>query len=639
MTNSNNGTTRSSVAQILAERAELDEKIRRDHTQTVSIFFCDIKGYTSYTETHGDLAGLALAQKVTDIAFPALKEFDGNLVKTIGDAIMAYFVDPGQAVRFAAALQQRIKNSNANKPPIDQIHIRIGLNLGEVIIDSGDLFGDAVNIAARIEPQARPDGILISPSLHEAIKDAGDITSRYAKTVTMKGKDEPMALYQVVWDASRYDDYSEDDAAISKPVTTAGEGKDSTVGRGHSFSWKLAASVFAVIVALVVLKVYNFTPEENSPTSDPYISGYSALLNGSTSLAAELFSKLPKNDPRYLEAQAAISLQEKDLSKAELLINDAMKSAGDRVYVHVLQGDLLLKKSLQENAFNAFKKGALLDKGLDWQRAQAYNNMGRILANQNKTEEALVDYSEAARLAPDNGDILTNYGVLLERVGKSDEALKQFQRAVKVNPNDSLALRKLALSEKQAKAKMDQERQKIINTLVDELVAKYKSGAIPSVPGNSQETEQISPSIWVMSFIEKGDLPKREGENEVFSDLLGQQMQESSTINLVERDILESLLTELKLGSSELANRDTSLKLGRLIAANLILSGNIFRRDGILLVNVKIIETETSRILAAVSAEVIEEEGLLRSTDKIAQQILSKLSGIYPQLSLETQSS
>ncbi|MFC1523450.1 adenylate/guanylate cyclase domain-containing protein [Thermodesulfobacteriota bacterium] len=623
-------TQGSSVSRLLAERAKLDEKIRQDHTRDVTIFFCDIKGYTSYTETHGDLAGRALAQRVNDIAFPALEKHGGRLVKTIGDAIMASFEEPVDAVRFAIDLQRQLKEDNKNHQKVEQVQLRIGINLGEAIVDEGDLYGDAVNIAARIEPHAIPGGILISPSLYDQVRDLEDIVAVYAKKVAMKGKAESMDLYQVAWDGDRLDDYQEATAA------PAGATEALLAQPAGNNLFKGAVLVFILFLIGFAVKVTLFdkdTGSINGMISDAYQSGYSLLRSGAIDLAGAAFNKLDSNDPRYAEAKTAIAMWQKDYPAAEKYLSQAIAKADDRVFVHVLDGDLKLHNGQQENALVSYRKATVVDKGLDWHRALAYNGQGRILTAMDRKEDALASYVKAARLAPGEADILTNQGVLLETLGRSDEAMKSYQQALKANPEDLLARKKLALAEQREKAKLNREKQDQINKLVDELAARFKSGEATAPTGDVQGGSITYPvTIWVMNFDEKGDLPLREGENEVFVSLLGQELQESGEVEQVERDILDSLLTELKLGSSQLADKSTSLQLGRLLSAKLIITGKIYRRGAASLVSFKVIETETSRIRASASIEVTGTDGLLMSVPKVSEAILSKLSNTYPNI-------
>ena len=144
--------------------------------------------------------------------------------------------------------------------------------------------------------------------------------------------------------------------------------------------------------------------------------------------------------------------------------------------------------------------------------------------------------------------------------------------------------------------------------------------------GNQGLTEKLTLPIsaWFVGFIEKGDIPKREGENDVFTDLVTQKLMDAGTIELVERALLDSLLAELKLGSSELADKNTSLRLGRLLAAK-ILNGSIYRKAGKTMITLKVIETETSRVRVASTIAIPQGDDLFSTANKVADEITQKI--------------
>jgi hypothetical protein len=97
----------------------------------------------------------------------AIEEYDGSVIKTIRDSVMAQFEDPLHAVRAAIAMQQRLLEHNRNLPPNERIQIRIGINSGFGFRRSNDLFGDSVNVAARITKRCGPAQILVSHSVFQ----------------------------------------------------------------------------------------------------------------------------------------------------------------------------------------------------------------------------------------------------------------------------------------------------------------------------------------------------------------------------------------------------------------------------------------------------------------------------------------
>lgn len=189
---------RRNVEELLRRRDELDQQIRAQYQQHVAVIFTDIKGSTQYFERYGDLAGRAMVQRHNDLLFPLIADCDGKVVKTIGDAIMAFFDGAPSAVEAAQRMQRALAKKNAEWPERERIFIRIGVHAGEALVDSQDVYGDTVNTAARIEAQAGPEEILISDVvLNELGSTPPPIRRRGA--VRLKGKAQETPLFEVLW--------------------------------------------------------------------------------------------------------------------------------------------------------------------------------------------------------------------------------------------------------------------------------------------------------------------------------------------------------------------------------------------------------------------------------------------------------
>src|SRR5712672_2869775 len=102
---------------------------------------------------------------------PKIREHRGRIVKTTGDGVLAEFPSVVDAVRCAVELQRAMVDRNADTDEDKRISFRIGVNLGDVIIDGGDIYGDGVNIAARLEALAEPGGICISRVVRDQTRD------------------------------------------------------------------------------------------------------------------------------------------------------------------------------------------------------------------------------------------------------------------------------------------------------------------------------------------------------------------------------------------------------------------------------------------------------------------------------------
>jgi class 3 adenylate cyclase/CHAT domain-containing protein/tetratricopeptide (TPR) repeat protein len=205
------------IEEFLRERERIDSILQKEFQRETTILFTDICGYTEFTEKRGDLSSRVMLQKHNDIVLPMVAKYDGSVVKTIGDAVMATFPSPLAAVKAASDIQRGLLQHNINAGTGDKIHVKIGINTGAALMDGGDVFGDAVNVAARIQSKAGEDQILVSKRVYDEVCGSDDVLCRIHEKVQVKGKTEPIQLYRVVWK-------DEDMVPETEPKVRAGAG-------------------------------------------------------------------------------------------------------------------------------------------------------------------------------------------------------------------------------------------------------------------------------------------------------------------------------------------------------------------------------------------------------------------------------
>jgi len=148
------------------------ERVER---RLAAIFAGDVAGYSRLMgqDETGTLARLrALRRELID---PEIAEHKGRIVKTTGDGLLVEFASVVDAVTCALATQRGISERNTGIPADQRIEFRIGINLGDVIVEEGDIYGDGVNIAARLEALAEPGGICVSRVVHDQVRDKLDV--------------------------------------------------------------------------------------------------------------------------------------------------------------------------------------------------------------------------------------------------------------------------------------------------------------------------------------------------------------------------------------------------------------------------------------------------------------------------------
>ena len=165
---------------------------------TVTLFFSDIRGFTEYTDAHGDAAAFRMLQFHNTMVQEQIALYGGHIVKTLGDSYMVSFNAARNAMACGIGIQKSLALYN-DKESGAKIHIGIGINMGEPILDADDFFGGSVNLAARICAAAGPGEILVSEGVRHVVgkMEGTDYIDR--GHFDLKGFQEPQHLYAVDW--------------------------------------------------------------------------------------------------------------------------------------------------------------------------------------------------------------------------------------------------------------------------------------------------------------------------------------------------------------------------------------------------------------------------------------------------------
>ncbi len=161
-----------------------------DKRQLAAIMFTDIVGYTTLMGRDEE-KGLALLRKNREIHLPLIEKHHGKWIKEMGDGMLAQFDSAYNAALCAIEIQQTAKKYFKGQ-------LRVGLHIGDIVIENDDIFGDGVNIASRIESLADPSGIYLSESMYMVLHNHTDIKTQYLGEVSLKNVDESVRIYCVV---------------------------------------------------------------------------------------------------------------------------------------------------------------------------------------------------------------------------------------------------------------------------------------------------------------------------------------------------------------------------------------------------------------------------------------------------------
>ncbi len=161
-----------------------------------AILAADVAGYSRLMgeDEEGTLA--TLTAHLTELVEPCIAEHRGRVVKTTGDGLLAEFASVVDAVRCAVAFQGGMAERNVDTPEDRRIEFRIGVNLGDVMVQDDDVYGDGVNVAARLEGLAEPGGVVVSGSVHEQVRTKVDVGFEDLGPQKVKNITEPVHAFR-----------------------------------------------------------------------------------------------------------------------------------------------------------------------------------------------------------------------------------------------------------------------------------------------------------------------------------------------------------------------------------------------------------------------------------------------------------
>src|SRR5215831_13769311 len=170
---------------------------RNGERKLAAILAGDVAGYSRLMGADEEATLTQLKAHRRALVDPKIKEHHGKIIKTTGDGMLVEFASVVDAVRCAVEIQRGMGERNAGVPLDKRIEYRIGINLGDIIHDERDIFGDGVNVAARLEALAEPGGICISRGVRDPVQDKLRFTFEDIGEQTLKNISVPVHAYRV----------------------------------------------------------------------------------------------------------------------------------------------------------------------------------------------------------------------------------------------------------------------------------------------------------------------------------------------------------------------------------------------------------------------------------------------------------
>lgn len=321
-------------------------------TRNLTIMFTDIVGYTARTALQSRAEHAALLAEHDRLLRPVVQRFCGTLVKSMGDGMLVSFSSSTAALRCAMAMQDSLAAHNRDKPEQAQIQLRIGLASGDVQVSQTDVFGEAVNIASRIEAITPPGQICFSASVFLAMNKA-EVKAELMGSRELKGIPFKLDIYRVL--------PMGEDGAFLPAGGDAGEGASLLAcwlaGQGvRRLAWLAVPLLAGLALWLAIGPGWQEQPPMDTvvekPASPPVTEGAPALGMGE-----------PLTPQERLSAIESL-LEGGDVDRAQQVLRDVLAASDSSEAILLAQGHLAFARQQRETGTNIYQKALELSPAL-----------------------------------------------------------------------------------------------------------------------------------------------------------------------------------------------------------------------------------------------------------------------------------
>jgi uncharacterized caspase-like protein len=332
------------------------------------------------------------------------------------------------------------------------------------------------------------------------------------------------------------------------------------------------------------------------------------------------------------EGLAEILLARGNSQGALAAANDIIATAPTRSAAYLIRGRALNAGGQPAEAKAALQQAAGVQTTADfsWQKSSALVAVGNLQRPQDP-QAAAATYAKAAREDRQSVQALSNLAVALNETGQASQARAALERAQALDPADPMTAALLRQVRESLAADQDRSRQQMVDDSVRELAAQLKEGKSRPVAANADDWTSPILAISVLPFQDRtqASLTGRIGFDSLLQEALIGELQ-SRGYTLVERRLLDKVLAEVKLGASALADPDTQIRLGRLLAARLMVSGVLNSQNDGVAAALRAIDTETTQLALVRTETAAAPADPARLAALLAQDIARTVAEKYP---------
>lgn len=267
------------------------------HKTLAAIVFTDVAGFAHHANTNEQRA-LENLQRDMDIMRDVCARTSGAVLKTMGDGMLMRFPSANQALQCALEIQRVFHEQTKQLLPGDVLWHRIGVHLGDVVVTADDVYGDGVNVAARLQKEAKPGSIYLSRTVYDVVKGKMDFPAHYVGPRHLKGIAEPVAVWEIPA-IGRIELEKRQEALMAMNMPSMPEANSGL--RGARAAALVAASILllACAIAMVVLSAKMASKDKLVRTGSVHVKALhpSGTTAGATTDAGNLAATQPKTDP------------------------------------------------------------------------------------------------------------------------------------------------------------------------------------------------------------------------------------------------------------------------------------------------------------------------------------------------------
>ena len=304
----------------------------RSKRKLTAIFSTDVVGYSRLMETDEAWTIQSLEENKKLIA-EFIEEYQGRVVDAPGDNMLAEFSSVVNAVECAVQIQKDLGRKNTKLLEIHRMQFRIGINLGDVVEEDGKIYGNGVNIAARLEGLAEPGGICISSTAYDQVKDKSDVAYEHIGEYEIKNFNEPVNVYRILIEGETAEKYTPRDKSRKKGISSG-----------------IAIGIIILLVAALGITIAALYPEPARPLQVIYAAHELPEGHGFNDMAESILSISPDGGKFVYCTTKGLYLHYLDEWEAKLIADTADRptnpvfSPDGKWIAYISQKDRQLKK-------------------------------------------------------------------------------------------------------------------------------------------------------------------------------------------------------------------------------------------------------------------------------------------------------